>query len=1055
MRIFGRMPQSLTETPGDRSVLGLSSPTGPSTMSIEIRPAAGMSAGATLRPEPRHVKVPYINERKKYDLIIAASGQVVYDYDLTTGDIVWSGSLEQVLGYEREEMGGIDEWAEMIHPEDRTEALRLLEVAEKERGTYDVDYRFRHKNGSYRWLHDRGFFLIEDDRDVRRMIGMMQDIHDKKQAELLQNAVYRIAQAADTSAGMGDLFKSVHDIIRTVMPAGNFYIARYDDKEGMISFPYFVDEEDTPPAPKKPGKGLTEYVIRTGKPLLCDEATDRDLRGRGEVELIGVPSAIWLGVPLILDGKTTGAMVVQHYSDPNAYGAAELRMFEFVSSQVARSIERKRAEGALRQNEQRLSLHIQQTPLAVIEWDIDFRVLQWNEAAEKIFGYSAEEAGGRHASFIVPDKYKQHVDGIWTDLMTNRGGKRSTNENITKDGRAIFCEWYNTSLVDSRGQIIGAASLVQDVTDHQRAEDALRASEERFKNLFEKSSEAQLLLNHESKVVDCNAAFLSLFALQCKAEVLGHSPEEFAPEFQPDGTSSYERGLEVMKTVMEKGSARCEWEHRKHDDAQTPIHNELICTMISIAEQPMLHVAIRDITDRKAAEEALKSSEERLKLLFEYAPEAYYLADLKGNFIDGNREAEKILGYRKDELIGKSFLKLKILSSSQLPKAAALLAKNALGMSTGPNAFTLNRKDGTQVMAEIRTYPIKINNQTLVLGIACDVTERKQAEEALRDSEELHRRLVAAIPDMIIRTDLAGNIVFINEIALHLSGYPSIEDLVGRSVFSFVAPEDLEKAMRTSKMMFEKKPGPQEIGLVFKGKPSIKFEVDGAVLRDQDGAPYGVVYLCRDITERNLAAENMREGLIKLRTTLKASIDALASAIEMRDPYTAGHQERVTRLAGAIAQEMGLAEERVEAIEIAGVIHDIGKLYVPAEILSKPTKLSDLEYSMIKMHSQVGFTILSKIDFPWPIAQIVHQHHEAINGSGYPQGLAGKDILLEAKILCVADVVEAMSSHRPYRPALGIQAALAEITQKRGILYDREVVDACLKLFREKNFKFE
>jgi putative nucleotidyltransferase with HDIG domain len=231
--------------------------------------------------------------------------------------------------------------------------------------------------------------------------------------------------------------------------------------------------------------------------------------------------------------------------------------------------------------------------------------------------------------------------------------------------------------------------------------------------------------------------------------------------------------------------------------------------------------------------------------------------------------------------------------------------------------------------------------------------------------------------------------------------------------------------------------------------------VDGAILRGTDETPYGIVYLCRDITERKLAEASLREGLVKLRSTLKASIDSLASAIEMRDPYTAGHQERVTRLARAIAEEMGLDKERVEAIEIAGVIHDIGKLYVPAEILSKPTKLSDLEYSMIKMHAQVGYTILSKIDFPWPIAQIVHQHHEAINGSGYPQGLAGKDILLEAKILCVADVVEAMSSHRPYRPALGIQAALDEISQKRGILYDREVVDAGLKLFREKNFKFE
>jgi HD-GYP domain-containing protein (c-di-GMP phosphodiesterase class II) len=179
----------------------------------------------------------------------------------------------------------------------------------------------------------------------------------------------------------------------------------------------------------------------------------------------------------------------------------------------------------------------------------------------------------------------------------------------------------------------------------------------------------------------------------------------------------------------------------------------------------------------------------------------------------------------------------------------------------------------------------------------------------------------------------------------------------------------------------------------------------------------------------------------------------LSSAIEMRDPYTAGHQERVTRLARAIACEMGLAADKVEAIEIAGVIHDIGKLYVPAEILSKPTKLTEIEYALIKMHAQAGYTILSKIDFPGrspdrPPAPRARQRPA-------PQGLAGKDILLEARILCVADVVEAMSSHRPYRPALGIGAALEEIAQKRGILYDREVVDACLRIFREKQFKFD
>jgi PAS domain S-box-containing protein/putative nucleotidyltransferase with HDIG domain len=771
----------------------------PGSPSVPPQPQDGGAPppGPIVRTETKPYKPPYMNERKKFELIIAASGQVVYDYDLPSGDIVWSGNLEQILGYEPQEMGGIAEWAERIHPEDRDEALRLLDIAERDRITYDADYRFRHRNGSYRWIHDRGFFLIEDDRNLRRMIGMMQDIHDRKQAEILQNAVYRIAQAADTSAGTSDLFRSVHAIIGAVMPASNFYIALYDSAQDLISFPYFVDEEDTAPVPKKPGKGLTEYVIRTGRPLLCDEATDRELRSRSEVEVVGAPSAIWLGVPLIVDGKTTGAMVVQHYTNPAAYGPRELRMLVYVSSQVARSIERKRAEEALRRSEQGLSLHVQKTPLAVIEWDTEFRVRQWNHAAERIFGWSAEEAIGRDVSFILPDDFEDKARVIWAALMANKGGDRSDNKNITKDGRLIFCEWYNTPLIDGAGQIIGVASLAQ------------------------------------------------------------------------------------------------------------------------------------------------------------------------------------------------------------------------------------------------------------------DVTERSRAENALRDSEELHRRLVAAIPDIIIRTDLAGTIVFANDVAARLNGNGHPQALLGRNVFDFVVPEDRERAILAATTILDRKLGPQEIGLVFATGAVIPFEIDGAVLRDAGGAPYGIVYLCRNITERKRAETDLRDGLAKLRSTLKASIDSLASAIEMRDPYTAGHQERVTDLARAIAVEMGLAEERVEAIEIAGVIHDIGKLYVPAEILSKPTKLTEIEYALIKMHAQAGYTILSKIDFPWPIARIVHEHHELFNGSGYPQGLAGKDILLEARILCVADVVEAMSSHRPYRPALGVGAALEEIAQKRGILYDRDVVDACLRIFREKLFKFD
>ncbi len=188
---------------------------------------------------------------------------------------------------------------------------------------------------------------------------------------------------------------------------------------------------------------------------------------------------------------------------------------------------------------------------------------------------------------------------------------------------------------------------------------------------------------------------------------------------------------------------------------------------------------------------------------------------------------------------------------------------------------------------------------------------------------------------------------------------------------------------------------------------------------------------------------------------MRGTIQAMAMTVEKRDPYTAGHQRRVANLARAIAKEMGLSKEQIAGIRMAGIIHDLGKISVPAEILSKPGELTKNEFEIAKEHAQVGYEILNEIEFPWPVAQIVYQHHERMDGSGYPNGLSGEDIILEARILGLADVVEAMASHRPYRPALGIDKALEEIQQNRGTLYDPEVVDACLKIFNKKGFKFE
>lgn len=230
-------------------------------------------------------------------------------------------------------------------------------------------------------------------------------------------------------------------------------------------------------------------------------------------------------------------------------------------------------------------------------------------------------------------------------------------------------------------------------------------------------------------------------------------------------------------------------------------------------------------------------------------------------------------------------------------------------------------------------------------------------------------------------------------------------------------------------------------------------EEEKLLLELADDMAYGIIAL-RSHSERDLMSEELQVNVEKLRTALEGTVQVVASTVEVRDPYTAGHQRRVALLARAIAEEMRLSDNQVNGVFMAGVVHDLGKIYVPAEILSKPKQLNEIEFNLIKTHPQVGYDLLKTIEFPWPIAQIVYQHHERLDGKGYPNGLKGNNIMIEARILAVADVVEAMASHRPYRPSRGMERALKEISNNQGTLYEPQVVKACIKLF-ETGFKFE
>jgi putative nucleotidyltransferase with HDIG domain len=270
-----------------------------------------------------------------------------------------------------------------------------------------------------------------------------------------------------------------------------------------------------------------------------------------------------------------------------------------------------------------------------------------------------------------------------------------------------------------------------------------------------------------------------------------------------------------------------------------------------------------------------------------------------------------------------------------------------------------------------------------------------------------------------------------------------------------IHPDEHDRVMASlDKHLTERQPYAEEYRVVRKDR-EVRWWIDrGKALWDQQGKPYKMYGACTDITAFMQTQAALQQSYEKLHRAMDGTIAALANTLEKRDPYTLHHQQRVTELAVAIARKMGLSEEQLNGIQTAATLHDIGKIYVPSEILSKPARLSDAEFSIVKIHARAGYEILQSIDFGWPVAQIILQHHERLDGSGYPSGFQDRAILLEAKILAVADVVEAMTAHRPYRSAHSLKEALEEIAKHQGTLYQTEVVNICLRLFQEDGFKF-
>jgi PAS domain S-box-containing protein len=612
---------------------------------------------------------------------------------------------------------------------------------------------------------------------------------------------------------------------------------------------------------------------------------------------------------------------------------------------------------------------------------------------------------------------------------------------VRRDGDERIMRAGGTVERDAAGKATVLVGYVEDVSERLRAEAALRASEARYRGLVEGMLEGlaycRVVFDDEGRAIDLvtlavNQAFARVTGLPDAvgkpiSEVLPHAAEQI-PEF-----------FAALGRVSQGGTPE------EFDVDFVPLAQVQHVSAFSPAPEHVVAI-FTDVTERRRSEEM----NARLAAIVGSSDDAIFSKTLAGTILTWNAGAERMYGYAADEIIGQSVSRL--MPPGSEGELAALLARVGRGNVVRRHDGARLRRDGSALRVSLSVSPL-VDRAGVIVGasvIEHDVTEQLRAEETLAESARRHRAILQTTMDGFWLGDAQGRLIEVNEAYCRMSGFSS-EELVGMHISDLESAETAEKMkshmetlIATGEDRFETRHRRKD-GSVYDIAISVQY-------RPGDGGQF--VAFLQDISERKAAEVELAQSALELRERLFDTVKAMGALVGVRDPYTATHEQRVTELAAAFAVEMGLDEGRREGLVLASQIHDIGKVAVPAEILSKPGALSAFEFALVRQHSEIGREILATINFRQPVATIVAQHHERLDGSGYPDGLKGDETMLEARILAVADVVEAMASHRPYRAALPLEEALAEIEAGAGTRYDADTCAAALRLFRERRFTF-
>jgi PAS domain S-box-containing protein/putative nucleotidyltransferase with HDIG domain len=846
----------------------------------------------------------------------------------------------EITGWEKKEILNQD-WFSRFIPSDIVNSLKktLLENAL----TDQVPTRFENpillKNGKRRLISWTNTLMKDPKGKPIAIASLGEDITEKNEMQRIQDAIVKISQATNEVNDIDQLFRSIHEILKELVPVDNFYIALYDKSKEIISFPYFVDQFDSPPPPHKPGKGLTEYVLKYKKAVTIDPKKFDELIVSHEVESRGTPSLDWIGIPLKVEKEIIGVMVCQTYSPGIRYDFRHEQILSFVSNQIAQMIDRKKREQALLSSQKRNQLLIEASTDAIFMESFDGSIIDCNEIALRMYGFSREEMLKMNVKDLVDlEAFHSFEDFVQYEL--DNGGIIRDITNKRKDGSTFPVEVSICQTKTDSSPILVA--FIRDITEQKKAAQVIIENEGKFRTLSETTT-AGIFIYRGDHYLYVNPMWCQITGFSAD-ELLKMKPLDFMnPAANLDAFVHIEQGNEG-----EIGRTRVE--HTFNDKNGEPCTIDLTVSQIIFEEQPAVIGTAINITNRKQREHELEIIAEMSEAL------------------RSNISREQVLSTAMAKLI--AILKLDGAFFSLIDKPRQIIEiKKANGVWENHKMIDLKKDQG-----------------------------------------------------------LSGHIISTN--LPYLNNQPKKDPYI-------LSPEKVSSLSSIAGVPLSTKNG--TIGAIVIGSKKQFNENDLRLLKAIGDLTAGAIHRA-DLFEQTIQQTE------ELRHAYDSTLEGWALALELRDKETQGHSVRITKMTIQLAKRVGIPEGQLENIRRGALLHDIGKLAIPDTILLKNGALKPEEWTIMQKHPAFARDMLSQIKFFQDAIDIPYCHHEWWDGSGYPRGLEGENIPLPARIFCIVDVWDALTTNRPYREAWSKDDALAHIINQAGTHFDPNIVNEFIQM---------